>query len=79
MYYLSHRYKHVVVDEAQDLRPAHWKMLRAMVAPGEDDMFIAGDTHQRIYDQQVTLGTVGVNIRGRAAASPSATAPPARS
>ncbi|MGX1027311.1 UvrD-helicase domain-containing protein [Streptomyces sp. SAI-097] len=67
MYYLGHRYKHIVVDEAQDLRPAHWKMLRAMVAPGEDDMFIAGDTHQRIYDQQVTLGTVGVNIRGRAA------------
>ncbi|MER5842044.1 UvrD-helicase domain-containing protein [Streptomyces prasinus] len=67
MYYLGHRYKHVVVDEAQDLRPAHWKMLRAMVAPGADDMFIAGDTHQRIYDQQVTLGTVGVNIRGRAA------------
>ncbi|MEU9115942.1 UvrD-helicase domain-containing protein [Streptomyces sp. NPDC048483] len=67
MYYLGHRYKHVVVDEAQDLRPAHWKMLRAMVAQGEDDMFIAGDTHQRIYDQQVTLGTVGVNIRGRAA------------
>ncbi|WBB62558.1 UvrD-helicase domain-containing protein [Streptomyces sp. WMMC500] len=67
MHYLSHRYRHVVVDEAQDLRPAHWKMLRAMVAPGEDDMFIAGDTHQRIYGQQVTLGTVGVNIRGRAA------------
>ncbi|MEV0302200.1 UvrD-helicase domain-containing protein [Streptomyces prasinus] len=67
MYYLGHRYKHVVVDEAQDLRPAHWKMLRAMVAPGANDMFIAGDTHQRIYDQQVTLGTVGVNIRGRAA------------
>ncbi|MFF3248827.1 UvrD-helicase domain-containing protein [Streptomyces sp. NPDC002870] len=67
MYYLGHRYQHVVVDEAQDLRPAHWKMLRAMVAPGDDDMFIAGDTHQRIYDQQVTLGTVGVHIRGRAA------------
>ncbi|MEU1160683.1 UvrD-helicase domain-containing protein [Streptomyces sp. NPDC005921] len=67
MYYLAHRYKHVVVDEAQDLRPAHWKMLRAMVASGGDDMFIAGDTHQRIYDQQVTLGTVGVHIRGRAA------------
>ncbi|MFI1929190.1 UvrD-helicase domain-containing protein [Streptomyces sp. NPDC020330] len=67
MYYLGHRYQHVVVDEAQDLRPAHWKMLRAMVTSGEDDMFIAGDTHQRIYDQQVTLGTVGVHIRGRAA------------
>lgn len=60
-----HRYQHVVVDEAQDLRASHWKMLRAMVAPGRNDMFIAGDTHQRIYDHQVTLGTVGVHIRGR--------------
>lgn len=65
--YRRHRYQHVVVDEAQDLRAAHWKMLRAMVEPGVNDMFIAGDTHQRIYDHQVTLGTVGVNIRGRSA------------
>ncbi|MEV4670851.1 UvrD-helicase domain-containing protein [Actinomadura sp. NPDC049382] len=63
--YLHHRYQHIVVDEAQDLSPAHWKMLRAMVAPGPSDLFIAGDTHQRIYDRQVTLSTVGVNIRGR--------------
>ncbi|MGH4010078.1 MAG: UvrD-helicase domain-containing protein [Pseudonocardiaceae bacterium] len=61
----DYRYRHIVVDEAQDLRPAHWKMLRAMVEPGRDDMFIAGDTYQRIYDQRVTLSTVGINIRGR--------------
>ncbi|MEV5367584.1 UvrD-helicase domain-containing protein [Streptomyces cellulosae] len=65
MRFLHHRYRHIVVDEAQDLRAAHWKMLRAMVVPGPDDLFIAGDTHQRIYDQQVTLSTVGINIRGR--------------
>ncbi|WFE53635.1 UvrD-helicase domain-containing protein [Micromonospora sp. WMMD1155] len=59
------RYRHVVVDEAQDLSAAHWKMLRAMVAPGSDDMFLTGDTHQRIYDNHVTLGSLGVNIRGR--------------
>ncbi|MFJ5679708.1 UvrD-helicase domain-containing protein [Streptomyces sp. NPDC093097] len=63
--YLRHRYQHVVVDEAQDLSSAHWRMLRAMVAAGDNDMFIAGDTHQRIYDRQVTLSTVGINIRGR--------------
>ncbi|HTJ70695.1 MAG TPA: UvrD-helicase domain-containing protein [Actinospica sp.] len=61
----TYRFKHVVVDEAQDLRAAHWKMLRAMVRPGPNDMFIAGDTHQRIYDNQVSLGSVGINIRGR--------------
>lgn len=63
--YRHHRYRHVVVDEAQDLSPAHWTMLRAMVAPSPDDMFITGDTHQRIYDNRVTLGTVGIHIRGR--------------
>jgi superfamily I DNA/RNA helicase len=63
--YVRHRYQHIVVDEAQDLSPAHWKMLRAMAAPGPDDLFIASDTHQRIYDRQVTLSTVGINIRGR--------------
>jgi superfamily I DNA/RNA helicase len=60
-----HRYQHVVVDEAQDLSAAHWRMLRAMVPAGPDDMFITGDTHQRIYDNQVTLGSLGINIRGR--------------
>ncbi|MFF6786836.1 UvrD-helicase domain-containing protein [Streptomyces sp. NPDC012510] len=67
MRYLGYRYRHIVVDEAQDLRPAHWKMLRAMADPGlPNDLFITGDTHQRIYDHQVALGSVGVHIRGRA-------------
>lgn len=67
MRYLEYRYRHIVVDEAQDLSPAHWKMLRAMADPTlPNDMFIAGDTHQRVYDHQVTLGALGINIRGRA-------------
>lgn len=61
----TYRYRHVIVDEAQDLNPAHWKMLRAMVAPGPNDIFLVGDTHQRIYANHVTLGSLGVNIRGR--------------
>ncbi|MGW4786733.1 UvrD-helicase domain-containing protein [Streptomyces sp. NPDC004230] len=66
MRYLGYRYRHIVVDEAQDLRPAHWKMLRAMTDPDQpDDLFIAGDTHQRIYDHQVALGALGIHIRGR--------------
>ncbi|WP_406730824.1 UvrD-helicase domain-containing protein [Streptomyces sp. NBC_01794] len=62
--WLRYRYRHIVVDEAQDLSPAHWKMLRAMVPAGPDDIFLVGDTHQRIYDNQVTLGSLGINIRG---------------
>jgi mRNA-degrading endonuclease RelE of RelBE toxin-antitoxin system len=65
---LKYRYRHIVVDEAQDLRAAHWMMLRAMADPHQpDDMFIAGDTHQRIYDHQVALGALGISIRGRSA------------
>lgn len=65
--WLRYRYRHIVVDEAQDLSAAHWKMLRAMVPTEPDDIFLVGDTHQRIYDNQVTLGSLGVNIRGRSA------------
>ncbi len=36
------------------------------MAPREaDDLFLVGDTHQRIYKNQVTLGSQGINIRGR--------------
>ncbi|MEB8339441.1 UvrD-helicase domain-containing protein [Streptomyces endophyticus] len=65
--WLRYRYRHIVVDEAQDLQPGHWKMLRSMVARDRNDIFLVGDTHQRIYKQQVTLGSLGINIRGRSA------------
>ena len=60
-----HNYDHIVVDEAQDLHAAHWRLLRALVPHGPDDLFIVGDTHQRIYDNKVTLGSLGIDIRGR--------------
>ncbi|MFE3515504.1 hypothetical protein [Streptomyces sp. NPDC059166] len=36
-----------------------------MAPSGPDDMFLVGDTDQRIYDNQVTLGSLGIHIRGR--------------
>ncbi|MGS2809904.1 3'-5' exonuclease [Nocardia sp. MW-W600-9] len=56
---------HVIVDEAQDLHATHWAMLRALVAEGPDDIFIAEDSHQRIFGQPVVLGRLGVKIVGR--------------
>ncbi|MFA1705969.1 UvrD-helicase domain-containing protein [Mycobacterium intracellulare] len=58
-------FRHIVIDEAQDLSPDQWRLLRAAVAQAPDDIFIAGDTHQRIYDNRVTLREVGINIAGR--------------
>ncbi|MGW7524459.1 UvrD-helicase domain-containing protein [Streptomyces sp. NPDC054783] len=58
-------YAHVVVDEAQDLHPAQWRVLRAAVSPGPDDLFVTGDPHQRIYDSRVSLGSLGITTAGR--------------
>jgi len=58
-------YDHVVVDEAQDLHPVRWRVLRQAVAEGPDDLFITGDAHQRIYDNRVTLSSVGISTSGR--------------
>ncbi|WP_306366881.1 UvrD-helicase domain-containing protein [Nocardiopsis sp. CC223A] len=58
-------FRHVVVDEAQDLHPTQWRMLRAAVPEGPDDLFIVGDPHQRVSDNRVSLASLGINVRGR--------------
>lgn len=58
-------FSHVVIDEAQDLHPAQWRLLRAAVPSGANDLFIAGDAHQRIYDHRVSLASLGIETRGR--------------
>ncbi|MFF4664213.1 UvrD-helicase domain-containing protein [Streptomyces sp. NPDC001282] len=64
--WLTPRYRHVVVDEAQDLSASHWRMLRAVVRKGPNDIFLVGDAHQRIYGSRVVLGHHGIEVRGRA-------------
>ena len=58
-------YTHAVIDEAQDLHPAHWRLLRALIPAGRDDLFIVGDAHQRIYGRPVPLSRFGIETRGR--------------
>lgn len=59
------RYRHAVVDEAQDLHPAHWRLIRALVPHDRDDLFIVGDAHQRIYGKPIVLSRYGIETRGR--------------
>ncbi len=56
---------HVLVDEAQDLAPSRLFLLRALVAAGPNDLFLAEDSQQRIYGQRIVLSRYGINIRGR--------------
>lgn len=58
-------FRHVVVDEVQDLHPVRWRLLRAAVAPGPDDLFLTGDPHQRIYGNRVNLQALGIQTAGR--------------
>lgn len=59
-------FDHVLIDEAQDLSPSHWKLLRAAVEVGANDLFISEDAHQRIYGHRITLSHYGINVVGRA-------------
>jgi superfamily I DNA/RNA helicase len=58
-------FDHVLVDEGQDLSPTHWQLLRALVGDHADDLFIAEDSHQRIYGRRVVLSQFGIRIVGR--------------
>ncbi|MDE0102343.1 MAG: AAA family ATPase [Bryobacterales bacterium] len=55
----------VIVDEAQDLGPQAFRLIRALAPPGKNDLFITGDCHQRIYGSKIVLGRCGIDIRGR--------------
>ncbi|MFD0263230.1 UvrD-helicase domain-containing protein [Kitasatospora indigofera] len=59
-------FRHVLVDEAQDLHPGQWRLLRAATELGRpDDLFLAGDPHQRIYGNKVSLRSMGISVTGR--------------
>lgn len=59
-------YSAIVVDETQDFGPQALRLLRAMIAPGANDLFFVGDGHQRIYNRhQAAMSRCGIDIRGR--------------
>lgn len=64
--YIGGQYASVIVDEGQDLSQSAFRLLRALA--GEEhrnDIFVVGDSHQRIYKNKAVLSKCGVNIRGR--------------
>ncbi len=59
-------YRAVVVDEAQDLSVQAFRLIRQIAGEEhENDLFIVGDSHQRIYRKKVVLSRCGINVRGR--------------
>ncbi len=59
-------YESIIVDEGQDFGEEAYRLLRAMAGPEHrNDLFIAGDAHQRIYQRRQSLSKCGINVRGR--------------
>jgi len=58
-------YSHILLDEAQDMGEQALKLIRAMLSPGRNDIFIVGDAHQRIYRHKLVLSQCGINIQGK--------------
>lgn len=62
------KYRHVLVDEAQDFSLEALKLIRALSPVDEeltDPLCTAGDGHQRIYRAKIPMSRAGINIRGR--------------
>lgn len=59
-------FRHVIVDEAQDLGPRELRLIAALAAPGPRALFFAGDIGQRIYRWPFSWIAAGVDVRGRA-------------
>ncbi|MEQ8765795.1 MAG: UvrD-helicase domain-containing protein [Planctomycetota bacterium] len=58
-------YRAVLADEVQDFSANELRLLRAIAPEGKNTLFLVGDGHQRIYGAPVTLGSCGIEIRGR--------------
>ncbi|UPK17593.1 3'-5' exonuclease [Bradyrhizobium sp. 131] len=54
-----------VVDEAQDVNPAHLRFLAAIGGDRANALFFAGDLGQRIFQQPFSWKSLGIDIRGR--------------
>lgn len=60
-------YSAIVIDETQDFGPQALRLIRALIAPGANDLFFVGDGHQRIYSRhRAAMSKCGIDIRGRA-------------
>jgi hypothetical protein len=64
-HHVTFPYRATIVDEAQDFGNEAFRLVRAIVPRQDNDLFIVGDAHQRIYGQQVVLSRCGIDIRGR--------------
>ena len=64
--YHDYFYKHIIIDEAQDLSQSELKLLRALAGKQHrNDLYIVGDEKQRIYLKKAILEKCEIDIGNR--------------
>lgn len=58
------RYRCVLVDEAQDFGNVELSIVRRLVEPGENDLFLCGDAAQAVTTKFQSLRSLGIEIPG---------------
>lgn len=58
-------FDHVIVDEAQDLSVSQLRFLSSLAKDGPNNLFLAGDIGQRIFQPPFSWKSLGIDIRGR--------------
>ncbi len=62
LHQIDPEYRCVLVDEAQDLGTLELAILRKLVPPGENDLFLCGDAAQTIHTKLSDLKAAGITL-----------------
>jgi superfamily I DNA/RNA helicase/Txe/YoeB family toxin of Txe-Axe toxin-antitoxin module len=58
-------YAHIIMDEIQDLSEITMRLIRRLLPPSKNDLFLVGDGMQRIYPGGYALANLGIDVIGR--------------
>lgn len=59
------KFRSIIVDEAQDFGTTELAIIRSLVSPGANDLFLCGDLAQHILPKHQTFSDAGIDIQGR--------------
>jgi superfamily I DNA/RNA helicase len=62
---LTPRFDHIIVDESQDFATTELQILRRLVRPGPNDLFLCGDIAQHVLAKHCNLAQAGIEVTGR--------------
>ncbi|MBR1240257.1 UvrD-helicase domain-containing protein [Bradyrhizobium sp. AUGA SZCCT0274] len=62
---IAPRYRSILVDEAQDFGSIELSIIRRLVKPDRNDLFLCGDAAQHILPKHQSFDAAGIDVKGR--------------